>query len=191
MITSETIRKKDFTRGVRGYKEEEVDLFLNQIAEDLEVLIVQNEAYKAKIKELSQVSDRSRGSETALLNTLEAAKALMADISVSAEKRAEILLKNAELDAERIRREAKESVENITDEAKALSRRWDLFSARFRNLLETELDRFDSFKASALFDEPAEEAETEVRGAKEPLKFSASAIAAIGSDKTVKATRQL
>ena len=35
----------------------------------------------------------------AVLETLEAAKALMGDISTSAEKRAEILLKNAELDA--------------------------------------------------------------------------------------------
>ena len=193
MITSETIRRKDFTRGVRGYKEEEVDQFLDMIAEDIDALISQNETLKARIKERSQETERSRGSEATLLNTLEAAKALMADISLSAEKRAEILLKNAELDAERIRREARESVENITEEAKALSRRWDLFSSRFRNLLETELDRFDSFKASALFDdEPSPAAEIGGgHGQKGTLKFSASAIAAVGSDKTAKSTRQL
>ena len=39
------------------------------------------------------------------METLEAAKALMADISASAEKSADILLKNAELDAQLLQKE--------------------------------------------------------------------------------------
>ena len=154
MITPSIIQKKDFTRGVRGYREDEVDQFLDLIADDLGALLRENAALKEKIKELSYENERYRGADSSILNTLEAAKALMTDISVSAEKRADILLKNAELDAERIKREARESVEHMTEEAVALSRRWELFSARFRNLLETELDRFDSFAADVLLEEP-------------------------------------
>ena len=153
MITPSAIQKKDFTRGVRGYKEEEVDQFLDQVAVDLDALIRENAALKADTKALIQEIERYRSSETAILGTLEAAKALMTDISSSSEKRAEILLKNAEMDADRIRREARESVELATEEAVALSRRWELFSARFRNLIETELDRFDSFSAGMMFEE--------------------------------------
>ena len=153
MITPATINKKEFTRGVRGYKEEEVDQFLDLIAADLGVLLRENEAYKERVKELMQENERYRGSESTVLGTLETAKALMLDISASAEKRAEIVLKNAEFDAERIRREAHESVEHITEDATALSRRWELFSARFRDLLETELDRFNSFSASMLLED--------------------------------------
>jgi cell division initiation protein len=153
MITSAAILKKEFTRGVRGYKEEEVDQFLDLIAADLDALMVENARLKEKIKELTLETERHRGSDTAVMETLAAAKALMTDISTSAEKRAEIVLKNAELDADRIKREAREAVEHMTEEAVALSRRWELFSARFRNLLETEIDRFDSFSAGMLLED--------------------------------------
>ncbi|MDR3363827.1 MAG: DivIVA domain-containing protein [Clostridiales Family XIII bacterium] len=154
MVTPSAIEKKEFTRGVRGYKEEEVDQFLDLIAVDLEALLRENASLRDSLKTLTQETERYRGSENAIFNTLEAAKSLMTDISASAEKRAEIVLKNAELDAERIRRDARESVERMTEEAVSLSRRWELFSARFRNLLETELDRFDSYSAGLLLEEP-------------------------------------
>ena len=156
MITSESIQKKEFTRGVRGYKEEEVDQFLDLVALDVDALIVENAKQKKKIGELERELERQHGSESAVMGTLEAAKALMEEIGVSAEKRAEIVLKTAELDAERIKREALEAVEQMTQDAIALSRRWELFSARFRNLLETELERFDSFETNKLMNEMPE-----------------------------------
>ncbi|MDR1796753.1 MAG: DivIVA domain-containing protein [Clostridiales Family XIII bacterium] len=150
MITPAEIQNKAFTRGVRGYKEDEVDGFLDQIIVDLDAMIRENEALRDKIAVLTQENARYRESEASIYRTLDSAKSLMAEISASAEKRAEIVLKNAELDAERIRREAHEDVEKLTEDAVALSRRWELFSARFRNLLETELDRFDSVAASLM-----------------------------------------
>ena len=157
MINADIIRKKDFTRG-RGYSEKEVDEFLDLIAADLEILVNENTGLRERIQTLMQENERYRGSESKVLGTLEAAKSLMTDISASAEKRAEIVLKNAELDAERIKRTAHDSVEQMTAEAVALSRRWELFSARFRNLLETELERFESFSAEMLFEDTVEEA---------------------------------
>ena len=153
MITPTAIQKKDFTRGVRGYKEEEVDQFLDFVAVDLATLLRENATLREEIRVLNQEIEKHRGSEKTVLGTLEAAKALMADISTSAEKRADFVLKNAEMDAERIRREAKESVEQMKEEAIVLSRRWELFSARFRNLIETELERFDSFSNGMFLEE--------------------------------------
>jgi cell division initiation protein len=190
MITPAAINKKEFTRGVRGYKEEEVDQFLDLIAADLDALIRENEVLKQRLKELLGEVERYRGSESAILGTLETAKALMMDISASAEKRAEIVLKNAELDAERFRREARESVDHMTEEAVALSRRWELFSARFRNLLETEMDRFDSFSAGMLLDESAPVRPARGGGTANVLKAAPSSAASISPDKTFKSPRQ-
>ena len=145
MITPAEIQSKEFIRGVRGYKEEDVDIFLDRVTSDVAELLKENERLRENLTTLAQENKHYRESEDAIYHTLDSAKALMAEISASAEKRAEIVLKNAELDAERIRREARESVESQTEDAVALSRRWELFSARFRNLLQTELDRFDSF----------------------------------------------
>jgi cell division initiation protein len=147
MITPLDIQNKEFPKGVRGYKEEEVDSFLDLITLDFEKLMQDNRQLKESIGVLTAEVERYRGAENAVLETLEAAKALMGDISASAEKRAEILLRNAEMDAERIQREARESVERLTEESVKLRNRFGMFKSRFRSLLETELERFNTLSA--------------------------------------------
>lgn len=144
MITPLDIQNKVFGKGVRGYKEEEVDAFLDMITLDVEKLIAENAQLSQELTKAKEELQRYQGSEGAVLETLEAAKALMSDISASSEKRAEILLKNAELDAELITREAKESVERLKEEAASLENKVASFRMRYRNLLETELEKFDS-----------------------------------------------
>jgi cell division initiation protein len=123
---------------------------------DMDKLSQENKALKDTILGLNAEIERYRGSEGTIFKTLESAKALMSDISSSAEKRAEIVLKNAELDAERLRREARESVERITEESVAMAGRWEQFKFRYKNLLQNELDRFESLSADLLIDSDAE-----------------------------------
>ena len=68
----------------------------------------------------------------------------MNDISASAEKRADIIVKNAELDADQMIKNARESVEKLKDEEKSLAQRVGSLKHRLKNILQTELDRFDS-----------------------------------------------
>ena len=143
MITPLDIQNKEFSKSVRGYKEDDVDSFLDLITFDLERLITENSTLKTEVERLKKELQRYRGSEGVVLETLEAAKALMGDICASAERRAEILLKNAELDAELIQREAKESVEKLTEESINLRNRFNLFQTKYKTLLESELERFD------------------------------------------------
>lgn len=144
MITPLDIQNKEFSKGVRGYKEEDVDSFLDLLTIDLEKLLGENAALKEEVKRLNDDLEKYKGSETAVVETLEAAKALMRDIALSSEKRAEILLKNAELDAQLITREAKESVERLTEESANLRNRFVTFKSKYKNLLESELERFDT-----------------------------------------------
>lgn len=144
MITPLDIQNKEFPRGVRGYKEEEVDGFLDLLTLDFEKLLDENQRLKEEIKKISVDLARYQNSENAVLNTLEAAKSLMSDISDSAERRAEILLKNAELDAQLIQREAKESVERLTEEAVAMRNRLNSFKAKYKSFLEDEQRSLDS-----------------------------------------------
>jgi cell division initiation protein len=156
MITPAEIQHKSFTKGVRGYKEDEVDNFLDLVTLDMDKLIWENESLRDTIQGLTAEIERYKGSEGTIFKTLESAKALMSDISSSAEKRAEIVLKNAELDAERLRREARESVERITEEAIAMAARWDQFKLRYKNLLQNELDRFENLSADLMIDDEVE-----------------------------------
>ena len=97
MIKPIDIQEKEFTKAVRGYKEDEVNEFLDEITIDLERILDELRQTKEENSRLVEELERHRSSEGTVLETLEAAKSLMADISASAEKRADILLKNAEL----------------------------------------------------------------------------------------------
>jgi cell division initiation protein len=157
MITPLDIQNKEFGRGVRGYKEEDVDGFLDLLTLDWEKQIDENQRLRDQVKSISTELDRYKRTEGMVLETLEAAKALMGDISVSAEKRAEILLKNAEFDAERITREAYESIERLKEETAGLRNRLNIFRTRYRTLLESELEKFDTLSVELFADKEMED----------------------------------
>ncbi len=147
MITPQDIQSAEFGKGVRGYKEEDVDNFLDLLTLDYEKVLEENRSLKDQLRAMSSEVERYRKNENSLLDTLEAAKALMGDISSSAEKRAAILLKNAELDAELIQREAREGIERLNDEYNTLRNNLSIFRNRYRSLLEAELEKFDTLSA--------------------------------------------
>ncbi|MGN0704700.1 MAG: DivIVA domain-containing protein [Lentihominibacter sp.] len=144
MIRPIDIQEKEFTRAVRGYKEDEVNEFLDEITIDMERLIDELRQTREENSRLVEELERYRSSQGTVLETLEAAKALMSDISVSAEKRADILLKNAELDAQLIQKEARETADKIAEESEAMKSRFIDFRTRYKRLLQSELERFES-----------------------------------------------
>ena len=156
MIRPIDIQEKEFSRAVRGYKEDEVNAFLDEITLDLERLLNELRETKEENSRLVEELERHRGSEGTVVETLEAAKSLMADISASAEKRADILLKNAELDAELMKKEARETAEDIARESEAIRTRFISFRTKYKQLLESELQKFDSLSME-IFPELAED----------------------------------
>lgn len=143
MITPADIEYKEFTKAVRGYKEEEVDAFLDLIIVDMEKLIRENKKLKEELQKARGQVDKHISSETSVYETLEAAKSLMNDIAASAERRAEVLLKNAELEASLITKEARESISRLTEEGNNLRVKVETLRARYRRMLEDELERLN------------------------------------------------
>lgn len=133
MITPADIEYKEFTKAVRGYKEEEVDAFLDLIIVDMENLIRENKKLKADLEKAKNQVNQHVTTETSVYETLEAAKSLMNDIAASAERRAEVLLKNAELEASLITKEARESIAKLTEEGSRLKRKSKLLRADTRD----------------------------------------------------------
>lgn len=164
MITPLDIQNHEFSKGVRGYKEEEVDGYLDLLTVEFERLINENEDLKDQLKNVASELARYRNTEGMVLETLEAAKALMGDISISAEKRAEILLKNAEMDADRIVREAREAAERLHEENVDLRNSLIMFRTRYKTLLESELEKFDLLSAEIFKTEEVEELKDIVNG---------------------------
>ena len=152
MITSQEIRDKEFTKAVRGYGVEEVDAYLDRICEDLDRYAEDNARLSAENAALKEQIEKYKAQEGAMLTTLETAKSLMSDISASAEKRAGILLKNAELDADLKLRKATEEVEKLKSEQELLSRKVVNIKTRLKSMLEGELKHIDEITGDLMSD---------------------------------------
>ena len=79
-----------------------------------------------------------------MVETLETAKKLMADISASAERRAELMMRDAELEAENMLLDAKVNVKKLNDEHELLSAKVRRLKNSFRKMLQSELERLDN-----------------------------------------------
>ena len=100
----------------------------------------------------------------------------MADISASAERRAELIMRDAELEAENMLLDAKVNVRKLTDEHSILSTKVNRLKANFRKMLETELERIDADEFDLIRDlEMEAEPDVEVP-AEEPATKAATII---------------
>lgn len=152
MIMPVDIDKKEFSRDKRGYNSREVDEFLDLIIVDYEKVLTDNRNMAHKIKFLEKQVSEAQKSDTAMLETLETAKRLMADISASAERRAELMMRDAELEAENMLLEAKTTVRKLNDEHLVLKNKVERLRANYQRMLKDELEALENDEYSLLPD---------------------------------------
>ena len=143
MIMPIDIDKKEFSRDKKGYNSREVDEFLDIIVADYEKVLNDNRSMAHKIKALEKQLEEAQKDDNAMVETLETAKKLMADISASAERRAELMMRDAELEAENMLLDAKVNVKKLNDEHELLSAKVRRLKDNFRKMLQAELARLD------------------------------------------------
>ena len=143
MIMPIDIDKKEFSRDKKGYNSREVDEFLDIIVADYEKILNDNRQMAHKIKSLEAQLAEAQKDDGAMVETLETAKKLMADISASAERRAELMMRDAELEADNMLSDAKVKIKQITEEHSMLSNKVRRLRSNFRRMLENELAKLD------------------------------------------------
>ena len=143
MIMPIDIDKKEFSRDKKGYNSREVDEFLDIIVADYEKVLNDNRSMAHKIKALEKQLEEAQKDDNAMVETLETAKKLMADISASAERRAELMMRDAELEAENMLLDAKVNVRKLNDEHEILSAKVRRLKDNFRKMLQAEIERLD------------------------------------------------
>lgn len=106
MITPMDIHNKTFSRGLRGYSQEEVDAFLEELSGDYERIYREH-------REMEEEMDTIRTK----LRNYEKMEATMSSTLVMAQETAENVKKNAQKEAELAVREARNSAHKILGEA--------------------------------------------------------------------------
>lgn len=144
MLTPMDIHNKEFKKGFRGYKEEDVDDFLDKLVSDFERLYRENGELKDRISIVNEKVDSYNMMEKTLQNTLVVAQSTAEDVVANARKKSEIIIKEAEDTAKNIIADAHNSVVDINKEFEALKKEVQVFKTRFKTLLEAELEALTS-----------------------------------------------
>ena len=189
MIMPIDIDKKEFSRDKKGYNSREVDEFLDIIVADYEKVLNDNRSMAHKIKALEKQLEEAQKDDNAMVETLETAKKLMADISASAERRAELMMRDAELEAENMLLDAKVNVRKLTEEHELLSEKVRRLKGNFRKMLQAELDRLDGDDFDIIRDlaEAAEVPEVEEEPAEDISKAPTIVMDKLGDEAPVAA----
>ena len=98
MITPMDIHNKTFSKGLRGYSEEEVNDFLRQIVADYEQIYREHREMEEQMDQMkTKLANYEKISET-MTNTLQLAKDTAENVKKNAKRNAEILIANAHAD---------------------------------------------------------------------------------------------
>ena len=152
MIKPKEIETKVFSTKMRGYNKREVDEFLDEVMIDYQALLDENDRLNAALAKVNKQIEENKENEKSVMRTLEQAKSLMSDISASAEKRAEAIIKNAQASADNITRNAQDSVEGANKETEIIHQKIAEFKLRFREMMTKEIERIEA-ESDDLFDE--------------------------------------
>ena len=157
-LTPLDIHNKEFSRGFRGYDEDEVNDFLNTIIKDYELVLKESADLKNQIATMQERLDHFSNIEETLSKTIIVAQEAADEVRSNAKKESQLILKEAEKNADRILGEALSKSRKIALEMEELRKQASIYRTRFRTLLEAQIemlkeDSWDSLESSISRDE--------------------------------------
>ena len=138
-LTALDIHHKEFRHSLRGYSEEEVDGFLDQVADEFDRLFKENIDISEK---LEQANERVRGyqsMEATLNNTLVSAQRSAEEIVAKAGVEADAMLRDAEQKSKEIVHNALQKKQTVANELVRIKHAEEEFRARYQTMLEGHL----------------------------------------------------
>lgn len=139
-LTPLDIHNKEFKRGFRGYDEDEVNEFLDLVIKEFEILIREKKELEEKIAQSSERLGHFTNIEESLSKTIIVAQETADEVKSNAKKEAQLIVKEAEKNADRIINEALAKSRNISMDMEELKKQASIYRARFRTLLEAQLE---------------------------------------------------
>ncbi|NQD68251.1 DivIVA domain-containing protein [Bacillus haikouensis] len=139
-LTPLDIHNKEFSRGFRGYDEDEVNEFLDQIIKDYEILIREKKETEERLNSLNERLGHFTTIEETLNKSIVIAQEAGEEVKRNATKEAKLIIKEAEKNADRIVNESLSKARKIAIEIEELKKQSKVFRTRFKMLIEAQLD---------------------------------------------------
>ena len=145
-ITPMDINNKDFKKGLRGYNVDEVHEFLENLAEEYEVLYKENSTLKERIGFLEEKLEHHIKIEATIQNTLVLAQNAAEQAKSVAQKESELILKSANESSQRMLDRAHEDVLKINDDYEKIKQEFMKFRTKFRGFMNCQIEMFEELE---------------------------------------------
>ncbi|MEJ9211085.1 DivIVA domain-containing protein [Bacillus smithii] len=139
-LTPLDIHNKEFSKGFRGYDEDEVNEFLNQVIKDYELILREKKDLEEQLESLRERLSHYSDIEETLNKSILIAQEAAEDVKRNAQKEAKLIIKEAEKNADRIVNEALSKARKIALDIEELKKQSKVFRTRFKMLVEAQLD---------------------------------------------------
>ena len=133
MISSEDVRRVTFEKAFQGYRRDDVDDYLKQVAQSMDELAAQNDDLQKKLVVLAQRIDQYRAEEDTLRTTMINAQRLGENVIREAKQKAAEIIRTANIKAEDREQRSRDDVELAKQEIVTLKSEADSFK---RSLIE-------------------------------------------------------
>ena len=151
-LTPLDIHNKEFTRGFRGYDEDEVNDFLDHVIKDYEKVIREKKALEDKLYEMEEKLSHFTNIEETLNRSILVAQESADEVKSNANKEAKLIIKEAEKNADRIINDALAKTRSTAMEVEELKKQAKVFRTRLKMLVEAQLDIIDTNDWEELFE---------------------------------------
>jgi cell division initiation protein len=139
-LTPLDIHNKEFTRGFRGYDEDEVNEFLDQVIKDYEAVLREKKDLFEQVTKLDEKLDHFQNMEETLSKSILVAQETAEEVRRSAQKEAQLIVKEAEKNADRIINDALSKSRKVLMDMEELKKQASVYKMRFKMLIEAQLE---------------------------------------------------
>ncbi|MGI8401500.1 MAG: DivIVA domain-containing protein [Gemmatimonadaceae bacterium] len=143
-LTPLDVRRYDFGRAIRGYNPARVDQFRDQVAEEMERLTRINQDLDSKARSFHEQLRAFRERDKALNDALVSAQQLRGEVREQAEREAQLILREAQAEGERIIEGAKSDVRRMEEVLDNLDRSRRTYLAQMRTLIARQLSEVEA-----------------------------------------------
>lgn len=138
--TPNDLQNLTFKKSFMGYNEDQVNEVLDRVIEDYSAYVHENIELKDRISVLNDGIQHYKVIEESLQNTLIVAQQTSEDIKRNAYEKAENIIKEAEIKAQRQLNDANQEVVKIRFEYEEMRKRLHIFKSKSETLLLSQLE---------------------------------------------------
>jgi len=150
-LTPLDIHNKEFSGKFRGYDEDEVNEFLDQVVKDYEIVIREKKILEEKVEQLEEKLGHFTNIEETLNKSILVAQETAEEVKGNATKESKLIIKEAEKNADRIINEALSKSRRISMDVEELKKQAKVFRTRLKMLVEAQLEMVETDDWEELF----------------------------------------